>query len=70
MPVSQSHQHPTPAPDRKKQIGVVEAKAQVLRMVGEVWQRSQAVPAAALEAAVDHAMTTLRQQTPAANRKR
>ncbi len=43
------------------------AKEQVFRMLDDVWQRNQTVPAEELEVEVDEAMTTLRQQTPAAN---
>lgn len=43
------------------------AKEQVFRLLDEVWQRNQAVPAEAVEAEVDEAITSLRQDTPAAN---
>jgi hypothetical protein len=38
------------------------AKEQVVRLVDEVWQRTQAVPAEPLEADVVAAITTLRQE--------
>ena len=45
------------------------AKAQVVRMIDEVWQRTQDVPAEELEADVETVMTTLRLETPASNGK-
>ena len=45
------------------------AKEQVLHLVDEVWQRTQAEPAEELEADVVAVITTLRLETPASNGK-